>query len=1068
MRWPTGADVTAIRSRERTYSKFYLGVQRGKERTSGCATYGAGGVLYVGCHYQLGAADAYDGAEHVLTFNDANILVGTDIRPGMTMAVGTLADPFLYGSARIRYVDIGNDRIFLEPNNLAVEGYLIAGDYIWVDGVYRLYRILPRIDSGTVYEDGNPDSAAPGWGLEEGIPFNANYLDRPVALMGSPRFAWTGEAINLYGWRSHARGGRAITTYLWDLDGGVAGGAGVNAAGTPAAPVTARWDTAGEYIVRLTVTDNSGNAANDFYGVPFEDHVAVRPVLVYDRPGEGSNPPYTDFEVGSLGGRYGSGWSLKITVYGTADKSEFPDNALVILFCEDWYGGNQGSRGGWYGQESILFCGYIQADTVEVDSEKSSVSFEARTIEQWMKDISVWPANCLADAAPNEWKEFPAMTCEDVLWYLAEVRSTLKTITDCFFASDVNAQKALDFVDLTEASLYDQMSDQIGSCFFGEVSASRHGSIHLFKHKNMMDLAERVTYGPPIRVFYRRDWRDELEIGDEQMRDSVAQVDFIGFYYDTDGNPQEVYSLSPLNQTNFGTIEKVTGILLTRATAQAEANTLSGLYRAWKNIRFPHCRVPALNDRFLEPATLDYFGVTLAVGDTVRGYEWDAKEFLCTEVSYEINQEKGVIIVDVTGEASTWGPPGSGSIGEYPGDIPPAEPPPDEPPEYWGIWPEDDPPDWEDEDGDGAIFSKVTWQAAHLDNNGIQTTDDIEAAPVVWNMVLANNFLWDFDMIVGAGNTTIVWVCSQIVATVYRSTDGMANWTTWNLPDPANDAGDGTPPTWASGDLWAVGIRIDPTNTSRVIIAVEDATNHDRLWVYRTENAMAAIPTWSSQGINTTAGGWDNNFGAYYGINGLHIATNGDIWLMVESNWTAGFSRNYLFRSTDHGVSYTEIDVMGVDVDEGHCGGGIRTLRETPTTVIYSGGWRSAAPTDYRLFTSLDRGATWINLTSAVPNEVVTLRRDPLDNNRLVAYMYATGLYESLSRGFTWQVIDGWPHVNADMQMHPFVPDRIIGSQMAGGATEDIRYSDDGGLTTTKVDDGAQEAPRVAFARRWW
>lgn len=610
MRFPTGHEVAKLRGSERNFSQLFLGVQRGKERTDSPPP------LMIGQHYMLVAADAYDADEHTLTFNAAGMIAAaTDIRCGMTLAVGTLADPFLYGSARIREVDVANNRLCLEPNNLSAEGYFVAGDYIWVDGIFRLYRKLPHIVTGTVYEDGNPDTLLAAAGIPGyGIAYAVEYLDRPVALMGCPRFAWTGETIDFYGWRSHGRGGRTIQNWTWDFDGGVCTGPGLGFPGSPASPIHARWNAAGEYIASLVVEDDSGNNANDAYGVPFDRHRAVRPVLVYDRPGEGDNTPYSNFEVESLTGKYGSGWTIRLKVFGTADKSDFPDSALVILHAEDWYGGEKGSIGGWYGQENILFCGYIRADSVEVDFEKSSVSFEAQTIERWMKDISLWPMNCVDDAAAT-WHHFNNMTVEDVLWYLTELRSTLKDTTDCFFASDVNAEKALGFVDLTEASLYDQMSQQLGSCFFGQLSASRHGSVHLFKHKNMMDLAERAWWGPPVYSFSRRDWRDELQVGEERQRDSVAQVDFVGFVYDANGNPLEVYSLAPERQTNFGGIEKVSGILLSGnsiAAGQAESNTLAGLYRAWKNIRFPHIKVPTrVNNRVLEPATLDYFAIVL-------------------------------------------------------------------------------------------------------------------------------------------------------------------------------------------------------------------------------------------------------------------------------------------------------------------------------------------------------------------------------------------------------------------------------------------------------------------------
>lgn len=899
MRWPTGADVTALRQRGRNYSKFYLGVQRGKDRTSGCLASGAAGTFYVGCHYEInaGSGDAYDNAEHYFSFGNNLMTIDGSIRVGMTLAVGTLADPYAHGSVRIRSVNIAADRIYVEPNNLFDEGHFAAGDYIHCDGVYRLYRILPRIDNGVVFEDGNPDSAAPGWGLEEGIAFDGaaryGYLDRPVALMGSPRFAWTGEAINLYGWRSHGRGAFVVNTWLWDLDGGVAGGAGINAAGTPAAPVTATWAAAGEYNVTLTVTDDSGKAGNDFYDVPFTQHIAVRPVLVFDRPG-GVNPPYTHFEVSSLKGKYGGGWSMNITVHGTADRDEFPDNALVILFCEDWYGGTQRQMGGWYGQEGILFCGYIRGDSVTVDHEKSSVSFEAQTIEQWMKELSIWPANFEAAAAPNRWHEFIDMTCEDILWYLAEFRSTLKNVTDCFFASDIGAQKQVDFLDLTEADLYAQMSDQVGSCFFGELSATRHGSIHLVKHKNMMDLAERGVYGPPIWVFSKPDWHSEIEVGEERMRDSVAQVDFIGFIYDAAGNPLEVYSLSPERQNNFGKIEKVSGILLSEATrplAQPESNTLAGLYRAWKNIRFPHVRVSAKNNRFLEPATQDYFGIILAATDTLRGLVWESKEFLTVDVSYAIDNEKGSLDVEVTGEASTWGP--DGVAGPYPPGLAPDEPP-DEPPDYWPLTSVDvdsDPPPWWPVPTGGCVWAVVGLGVATA-ATGFWVTSDPNASPPTWTALnggLAGNWLnmRDADAIVDEDGHVTVYAVTQ--AGVCKLSGCDEDWEQLTLPNPINSAVDDPAPV--VGDLDWAAVRINPgdSQTVHVVAFIDDPTvpANWRTWQYVTGNGGLTWTSYQLRGTDKAAAlSWLVTL-PQTGPDLLDVSEIGErVWIAAGMNWS--------------------------------------------------------------------------------------------------------------------------------------------------------------------------------------
>jgi len=465
-----------------------------------------------------------------------------------------------------------------------------------------------------------------------------------------------------------------------------------------------------------------------------------------------------------------------------------------------------------------------------------------------MKDISVWPAN-FSDpgGGANAWHEYNNMTIEDILWHLAEIHSNLKDVTDCFFASDVNAKKEVSFLDLTEASLYDQMNSQIGSCFFGQLSASRHGSIHLFKHKNMMDVGERVWWGPPVYSFGRQDWRDELEIGEERQRDGVAQVDLIGFFYDTNGNPQEVWSLAPARQTNFGRIEKVTGILLSdpAATALAEAATLSGLYRAKQNIRFPHVRVPAYNNRALEPATLDYFAVVLAAADTERGYTWAGKEWLCTGVSIDIDNATGIILADVEGEASTWGP--DGVSGLYPAGPPSGNPPNDNPSEYWPDWwyqVNTDPMPWftdADVDDVDDYFPIMAYM-------GLTTGEVIRATGVYPSTSRGNEV--EFHNCGLVDSNGIYWLAldefdpenTAMVTSAYRV------YKTTNLGDDN--------PTWeqtypAGGGAWGLGefsmVRSSPVQQNLWMFC-GFTTTHMYVFVSETAGASWTVSTWDGPG----------------------------------------------------------------------------------------------------------------------------------------------------------------------------------------------------------------------------
>jgi len=594
-----------------------------------------------------------------------------DVLPGMTLFNKSLDEiGNEKGSARIKSIDTGADQITIEPNSIDWGD----DDDLLVDGVMRLYRILPKITSGVVKED------------EDKTYTNQNDKDKrkPVALMGSPRPAWTGEPIDFYGWRSFAKaynvsGERyGITAYQWDFDGGAIVAGGATLPGTPSSPVSVKWNTPGERHVSLLVTDDNGNT-----------HKAYRPVIVVDQPGQGDNPPYEEFEVELLEGDWESGeWRASVRVTGDAAPSDFPNNALVILFCEDWYGETKQSIGGWFGQEDILLCAFVIEDSVRQDAETGDVTFEIASIVNQLKEIDVWPLNFKdVDGTPSGWHEFKDMTIEDIFWHIVEEHTTLKNIADVFIWTGVSGGKRVDFFDASEASVYDQLDQQLLSAIFGHLVSSRYSSVHGNRNFNMLNMDQRIQVGRVMMNLEKQDRLDDLEIAGERHRDAVCQVDFIGFIYDANGDPIEVYSLAPENQKNFGRVEKQTGILLTGSTiaeAQDEANELAGLYLAYQNIRFPSVTVNLGNYRIFDPAHQDLVGLAVQPADTPRGYDWydpqsgKAKELIVRRVSYEIDHEGGYMTAILGLEASTWGK--DGTAGPYP-----PIPPPDEP---------DDPPPW--------------------------------------------------------------------------------------------------------------------------------------------------------------------------------------------------------------------------------------------------------------------------------------------------------------------------------------------------------------------------------------
>lgn len=911
-RIPTAAEKTILRTMP-FRSKTYMVVEKGTS-------------LFTG---KVNDAAIEEGATVITYDNDSG---EGDILPGMTLfnkSLDALGNE--KGSARIKSINTTTNQITIEPNSISWAN----DDDLLVDGVFRLYRILPEIVSGVIKEDTDKTYT------------NQNDKDKqkPVALMGCDRYAWTGEPINFYGWRSFAKardgaGNRyGIASYQWGFDGGTTLVGNATDPGTPDSPISVKWNTPGERHISLLVTDDNGNT-----------HKAYRPVIVVDRPGEGDSPPYQEFEIENLEGDWESGeWRASIRVIGDATPSEFPNNARVIIFCEDWYGDTKQSIGGWYGQEDILLCANVIEDSVRQDAETGEVTFEVASITNQLKELDIWPLNFKnMVGAPAAWHEFKDMTVEDIFWHIVEEHSTLKNVADVFIWTGVSGGKRVDFFDASEASIYDQLDQQLLSAIYGHLVSSRYSSVHGNRNFNMLNVDQRIQVGRVMMNLEKQDWMDDLEIAGERHRDAVCQVDFIGFIYNEDGDPIEVYSLAPENQKNFGRVEKTSGILLSGATieeAQPEANELSGLYLAYQNIRFPSLTAKLRNYRIFDPAHQDLVGLAVQPADTPRGYDWydaetgKAKEFIARRVSYEIDHEGGYMTAVLGLEASTWGK--DGTSGEYP-----PIPPPDEPPEPPPFPPLPTPEPWK-----ARVYVATK-------SNGIYYTEDFSGPgggdPSWWTVNEGLGALTTYDLQPDPWNPAYRQYTRTLEPKIYRREGGGAWSVVLDLATVRSVAG--LSASWGDCKMAGPDANINAQGHVYVLVRVvlQGGNWERRLYFFKSTDYG---DTWSAVFMA-------NSVTTVLIPNVLRVGA-----LKGSSPYAAGQVIYAVYVGDIYGDWYMKVSVTqgatwGTAIALGHCQpsgmGGDLAINWADQDVIYWTGWgTNLGGYEYNLRKSPDRGTTW-------------------------------------------------------------------------------------------------------------
>lgn len=559
--------------------------------------------------------------------------------------VGSAAGRDDYGT--LRYKSYGSPTLHVGAHN----ALLPNGAYLTLVEEIKPATIIPRINaSGTVYEDRT-------------LPYadqTENY--HPLARFGCPAVAWleNGNAtVNFYSDAVALAAGATITNYAWSFPSGTPSSS--NQSGSVATPVQVTWTHEGQYYVSLTVTDSNGKT-----------HTTYKPVFVAHR--DNASSFYDKVEVTKLEGDIErGGWSAAFKVRDSATESDFPDNALVVLAADDWYGDERVSIGGdWTYRENIVFVGYVRGDTIAKKFGDGAVQFEADGIGVILDNLLAWGANLKRKRTPTKWHELKNMNPDKVAFHILTEHSTLDHICDL----DLSAPSySLKYIDTTESTLRDQLSEQLYTCVRARIASSRTGRLYARANPQLLEPADRPTTS--ILQTDDDDLRDEVDLGTEHHEKQVAQVDFIGFKYgeDSEGNMtiDPVFSLAPKRQWATGQVERVDGI---RVRDQEEANVFAGLFEGWRNNDFSDISIAWRgNYRVFDIIPHERINLNLRADQNNRGLDFNATDCWTKRVTLKV--QGGALLVDTVVEKGSYG--NAGKSGSYP-TVPPSPPPPTPPP----------------------------------------------------------------------------------------------------------------------------------------------------------------------------------------------------------------------------------------------------------------------------------------------------------------------------------------------------------------------------------------------------
>jgi hypothetical protein len=709
------------------------------------------------------AAQANDSslAQGAITIPYDNVTDGNFalIKEGMTMYVGSNPGGKDLGRIRVRSADASEITV---AENDTIQW--IDDIYLTVVSFFEPWGVYPRIvlDSEqvpTFYKD------------YDILYTDQNQIFDPVVHMGShvARFIDEG-SVNV----TYSSSGtfdptdESIPTGLhsWFFEGGNPTGALV------AHPGLIEYTQSGHYSTHLEVSSNSGKT--------FEGH---RHVMIFDRPGEGVNPPIMNFGfIGLEGSRKGGGYNGRFWVREPADIDKIVDGALVVLFTEDWYGTEKVSLGGYaVDRSNILFAGYIEDESIRYNSDTSRLEFRASSVTG-IADIKHTFSATLEDRTnTSDWFEMQDMTIDKAIVHFLRWQTTLLAIADFNWSGD---DKPVEFADFGRGTIYSEAQKLYESALGANLVADRQGTLWGEVDVNLMTTGTRslVDY-PEVMEIQRRDWLDEINFNREvNERLSFIEVGGIAYSGPVSGTFDPFLSGAPGDAPAYaGGVQRKSGLVL---GSQTQLNEYAGLVLADTNSIYPRLDLTLAGDyRFIDVAPQEFILLTIEEDDTYRGIIWNKKRFVPQQISYNYDSREETLVYGLVLSAETHGPPGETIII-------PVEPP------Y-------DPPDLPD--------------------------FDIDFPPIIPPPIIPP----PIDVPEGEGNTVYVVTENKLT----RTRNFWDNLPSWSDITPAQTSVTGTYHYFRLDPF-------DPVNSAFLVTRPQggiDAGDH----IYRTANLDAALPTWT-------------------------------------------------------------------------------------------------------------------------------------------------------------------------------------------------------------------------------
>jgi hypothetical protein len=293
------------------------------------------------------------------------------------------------------------------------------------------------------------------------------------------------------------------------------------------------------------------------------------------------------------------------------------ENAVVVIFSDDWYGNTRVSFGGNFpNAEKIFFVGYVMEGSISYNSQYSYVEFTAGSLSELMKTALGFSVSVESKESPAKWYELLDMDCRRAIYHYLKWHTTALSIADFQF---VGEDRNIQFFDADRNSMFDAIDNLMRNTLIGKSVSDRQG-------KMWMEV-DAKAYSNPTGSFSsameiaKRDWMGQPSI-EERQSDQLSYLEYGGIAYSgvVTGTFSAILASAPGNAPSFrGSIETHEGLAL---LGQDQLNQLVGNVWANENADYPKINMDmGVSLRNLDIAPQETNQIRILPSDTVRNLE---------------------------------------------------------------------------------------------------------------------------------------------------------------------------------------------------------------------------------------------------------------------------------------------------------------------------------------------------------------------------------------------------------------------------------------------------------------